>query len=199
MRRLLPLLLILLLPLSLLSCRAATEEEVLPAAQALIEQSELINDLLIGAGAPRGEGGFEGYDFVSEAWMEEHGIYTVSDLRAAVLTVYTPEVSDILFRKALTTGDEVLADYRDRPAPGRGLLILSEREGWYGGETREFLYDTMVMTASARSTATVTVDVVITAEDGEAQTRTLTLPLVREEDGWRLDKLTYIAPLILAD
>ena len=36
MRRLLPLmLLVLILPLSLLSCRSVTEEEVLPAARAL--------------------------------------------------------------------------------------------------------------------------------------------------------------------
>lgn len=199
MRRLFSLLLVFLLPLSLLSCRRASEEEVLPAARALIERSELVNAILIGEGAPRGDGGFEGYDFVSEAWMEETGIYTVADLRAATLAVYTPEVADILFRKALTNNDEVLADYRDRAAPGRGLLILCEREGWYSGEVREYLYDTMVMTASSSRTATVTLDVRITAEGAEAQTRTLTLPLVREEDGWRCDKLTYIAPLILVD
>lgn len=200
MRRLFPLLLLVLcLPLSLLSCHSVTEEEVLPAARALLESAALINDTMIGEGAPRGEGGFEGYDFVSEEWGEETGIYTVSDLRAAVLSVYTEEVAEILFRKALTTSHEVLADYRDRAAPGRGLLILSEREGWYSGETREYLYDTMVMTASSSDTATVTVDVRISAENIEAQIRTLTLPLVRGADGWRCDKLTYIAPLILVD
>ena len=131
--------------------------------------------------------------------MRETGIDTVANLRAAVLRVYTPEVADILFRKALTNGHEVLADYRDRPAPGRGLLILGEREGWYEDVVLEYLFDTMKMTSSERNAATVTLDVLVAHEGEEAQRRTLTLPLVRLADGWRCDKLTYLAPLLLVD
>lgn len=200
MRRLLPLLLLLaLLPLSLLSCGGAAAEEVLPAARALIEQSVAINDIMIGEGAPRDGEAFEGYDYVSEEWMEENGIHTVADLRAATLRVYTPEVADILFRKALTNGHEVLADYRDRPSPGRGLLILGEREGWYENVSLEYLYDTMQMTKSQKNSATVTIDVLVGRVGEEKQRRTLTLPLVRLSDGWRCDKLTYLAPLTLVD
>ena len=200
MRRLLPLLLLLaLLPLSLLSCGGAGAEEVLPAARTLIEQSVAINDMMIGEGIPRDGEAFDGYDYVSEEWMEETGIYTVADLRAAVLRVYTPEVADILFRKALTNGHEVLADYRDRAAPGRGLLILGEREGWYEDVELTYLYDTMQMTESRKNEATVTLDVLVARRGEEAQRRTLTLPLVRLADGWRCDKLTYLAPLPLVD
>lgn len=200
MRRLLPLLLLLLLPLSLLSCRAATAEEVLPAARALIEKSVLVNDIFIGVGAPRGEGGFEGYDFVSEEWMEKAGLFSVADLRTEAETVYTPEVCDILYRKALTNDHDVLADYRDRAAPGRGILILREREAWYEGVSCEYLFDTLQMTEASSDTATVTLDVLVSREGGETQTRTLTLPLVRLKDGtWRCDKLTYVAPIPLVD
>lgn len=204
MRRRFPLLALLLLlsllPLSLLSCRRATAEEVLPAARALIERSLLINDIFIGEGAPRGDGGFEGYDTVSEEWTEQTGITSVAALRAEAEAVYTAEVCDILYRKALKNDHETLADYRDRPSPGHGLLVLSEREGWYRDVVLEYLYDTMQLTDSAADTATVTLTVLVGHEGEERQERTLTLPLVRQEDGtWRCDKLTYVAPLPLID
>lgn len=193
MRRLLSLLLLLLLlPASLLSCGdPVTEEEVLPAAEALIRASVLLNGIYLGEGIPTGEVAFENYRYADADFCRERGIETVATLKERTLAVYTPAVADILFRKAFTTDDHSLGEYRD--GASGGIYVLETRECWYENTAHEYLFDTMRMKNATETGATVTLTVRITPEGKEPQERELSLPLVKTEDGWRCDKLTYVA------
>ena len=201
-RALATLLLLSLLTLSLLSCGGGapvTEEELFPAVRTLLEGSQLVNTVMIGPGIPKKGEAFdeyvhdEGYSYADEAWCEERGLGSVADIRTATEAVYTAPVANILYRKALSTDHDMLGDYRDR-ALGRGILVLTAREGWYTDTENEYLFDTMTLTEAAANTATVSLTVRVTRGELPPQERTLTLPLVRGKDGvWRCDKLTYVA------
>ena len=198
MKRLIPFLLALLtLCTLLLSCGGsqeppATAEEVSAAAVALLDRSLLVNSIFLGEGIPTSGEAFDGYMYADTEYCREMGVESVAELCLLAAEVYTPEVQDILYRKALTTTEDTLADYRDL-AVGRGLYVLSTREAWYKDTVHEYLTDTLLVTAIQKDTATVTVRVRITPEGKTPQERTLTLPLVRGEDGWRCDKLTCIS------
>ncbi len=193
MRRLLLLLmLLLLLPASLLSCGdPVTEEEVLPAAEALVRASQLLNTVYLGEGIPTGDIAFDGYRYADEAFCREHGITSIAALRAATEAVYTPAVADILYRKAFTTDEDSLGEYRE--GASGGLYVLGARESWYENTVHEYLFDTMRMENATKTGATVSITVRITPEGKEPQERQLSLPLVKGEGGWRCDKLTYVA------
>lgn len=193
MRRLISLLLLLLiLPASLLSCGdPVTEEEVLPEAERLIRASVLINEIYLGEGIPTGAVAFENYRYADEAFCRENGMETVAALRERTLAVYTPAVADILFRKALTTDDNSLGEYRD--GASGGLYVLDTRECWYENTAHKYLFDTMRMESATKTGATVKITVQITPEGKEPQERELSLPLVKTEEGFRCDKLTYVA------
>lgn len=194
MRRLLPLLLLLLLPLSLLSCGdVPTEEEVLPAAEQLIRASLLLNTVYLGEGIPAGEVAFGDYSYADKSFCEQNGLMSVAALKEKTEEVYTAEVAADLYRMFLTTDSETLGDYRDLPTAGEGLYVRTARTGWYRDMTHEYLFETMTLEDSSKSGATVSLTVRITPEGLEPQERRLSLPLVLGEDGWRCHKLTYIA------
>ncbi|MBQ2719506.1 MAG: hypothetical protein IJF73_05505 [Clostridia bacterium] len=205
MRRALSLLLTLavLLPLAL-SCTppppAVSEEEILPVAAALLEASKPVNLAFVGDGIPVREGTAAVGDFyfpADEGWLEEHGITTLDDLRAAAEAVYTPAVTALLFGKAFPTDSLTLYDYQVRSvATGEGILVLIDREpmfAWYRGITYEYLTDTMRLAAATAATATVTLSVRMYKDGGAPLVRELSLPLVLTEAGWRCDKLTSVA------
>ena len=198
MKRLIPFHLVILTLCTLfLSCGGsqeppATAEEVSAAAKELLLRSVAVNTIFLGDGIPATEEAFEGYLVCDEEYCQERGLTSVEALREAAAAVYTEEVTEILYRKALTTHDEVLADYRDR-ALGRGLVVLDDREAWYRDTTHDYLTESLLVGEITRDTAKVTVRVRITPEGKPPQERTLTLPLVRTEEGWRCDKLTCIS------
>ena len=197
MRRLFSILLSALMLLSLLvSCGGgkppATAEEVGAAARTLLERSVLVNSIFLGDGIPTEGEAFDGYLYADEEYCREKGIDSVEKLCLLAAEVYTAEVQDILYRKALTTTEDTLADYRDRTV-GQGLYVLATREAWYEDTVHEYLTDTLVVTSVGADTATVTVRVRISPKDKPPQERTLTLPLVKGDSGWRCDKLTCIS------
>ena len=194
------LLLCLLLPLCLTACgreEPVTEEEILPIAKSLIERSIVVNTALIGDGAPRGDEAFGEYLYVDRAWEDLHSVRSVEDLLSLTASVYTTQIYGILYSEAITKDGQEPPDYQNRAVtdtnPLGGLLIHKDREGWYKDTEHEYRYDTMKMTASTANTATVTMKVVITPEGYKPQERELTLNLLRTADGWRCDKLTYVA------
>ena len=199
MRRTLSLLLLLAVILSILmlpSCgggAAVGLEELRTLLPSLLEKAELVNLILIGEGIPTEQDGFDEYLFGDEAWCKSHGIASVADIRRMTEEVYTAATADILYRKALSTDDKVLGDYRDRVI-GDGVLVLKTRQGWYEDTENEYLLDTLTLEAATAKTAVVTLTVGVTKGDEPRQERTLRLPLVKGDDGvWRCDKLTYVA------
>ena len=192
MRRITAFLLLLLLPATLLACgEPVTAEEVLPAAQRLIEDSLLLSEIYLGEGIPTGEVAFENYRYADEEFCREHGITTLAALRERTLAVYTAAAAEFFFRKAFTTDDNSLGEYRD--GASGGIYVLEDREVWYENTEHEYLFDTMRMENAAKASATVILSVRITPEGKEPQVRELRLPLVKTEDGWRCDKATYVA------
>ena len=173
---------------------AVTAEEILPVARALIERSVLANDVMIGGGPPKGDLAFGEYYHVDQEWQSRYGIDSVEDLLSYVASVYTTTWYDRLYEWTITKDGVEPPDYQNRGAPATGLLVYAGRSGRYDDTTvYEYLYDTMTMTASTANTATVTLTVRITPDGCTPQERELSLNLLYTQDGWRCDKLTYVA------
>ncbi len=197
MRRLSLLLLVLLLaPMLLVGCGPSAPEdgELKNTATALIEGAVTVNTVFLGDGIPTNGEAFENYLFADEAWIEETGIDSVEGLIAAAEAVYTEEVVSMLTRYACFDQAESLAHYRDRPAPGKGLLVLALREGIEEGSTCTYRTGEIAIKEKSGTRALITLPLTVSPSgEGEPQERMLELPLVRGEDGWRLDKLTFVA------
>lgn len=186
------LLFILLLPLLLAGCTAKpSEEEIFSEVERLVPATVLINGVFLGEGIPTGGEAFDGYLYADEGWMAETGLGTVEALLSAAYAVYSDEVVSMLSRYACFNDEEELPHYRNK-ATEDGLFVLAARQGMYTGLTHEYLLDTLTLRSVGSRAATVELTVRIT-RSGETQERVLALPLVREDDGWRLDKLTYVA------
>ena len=194
MRRILALLLLLVLLLPLASCGAdlSSEEEIRTAATALIESSLFVNEVFLGEGIPAEEHAFDGYLYADGAWMEEHGVYTVEELLARASLVYTEEVVAMLSRFASLDSEEEMPHYRNRTVE-RGLLVLEDRKRQYEGLSFSYRTDGIEIAERRRDRAVVTLSVSVWRTPAEKQERTLRLPMVLGEDGWRLDKITYVA------
>ena len=195
MRRLLALLLLLLmLPSLLVGCGgpAPTDEEIKQTASRLIAGSLLPNTVFLGDGIPAEEWAFDGYRYADEDWMQEYSMRTVEALTAAAEAVYTDAVVAMLTRYACFDSTEEMPHYRNRTVE-EGLLVLDARTGLFEGLV--FNYKTEDMTVEQRSAtgALVSLTVEVSRAPGETREKSLHLPLVRTEDGWRLDKLTYVA------
>ncbi len=195
MRRLLALLLLLLVILSLLvGCGGAapTDEEIKAAARELIGASVLPNAVFLGDGIPAEEWAFDGYRYADEDWMREHSLFTVEALIAAAEAVYTGEVVAMLTRYASLDSQEELPHYRNRTVE-EGLLVLDARQPMLRGLSFEYGTDGMTVEEKSADRAVVSLSVRVWREGEEAQEKTLRLPLIRTDDGWRLDKLTCVA------
>lgn len=190
----------LILPLTLAACgrgEAVTAEQILPIARTLIEKSVIVNTAFLGDGVPTGSEAFGEYVYADRDFESKHNIRSVEDLLSLCASVYTTAIYDILYQDAIIKDGVEPPDYQNRPKtdenPSGGLLCYREREGWYKNTKHEYLFDTMTMKASTASSATVALTVRITPEGYAPQERELVLNLVRIEDGWRCDKLTYVA------
>ena len=192
-------LLLVLLP-TLAACgegEAVTADEILPIARALIERSVTVNTAMIGDGVPTGSEAFGEYIYADRAWESKHSVRSVEDLLTLTASVYTTAVYDVLYRDVITKDGVEPPDYQNRAKtdtnPEGGLLVHKDRRGWYENTVHEYLFDTMALTAAGEDHATVAITVRITPDGKAPQERKITLPLVRTEDGWRFDKLTYVA------
>lgn len=172
-------------------------DEILPIARALIERSVIVNTALIGDGVPMGDEAFGEYVYADRAFENEHSIHSVEDLLSLCASVYTATVYNVLYQDAIVKDGIEPPDYQNRPKtdenPTGGLLVHREREGWYRNTAHEYLYDTMTLTAAGTRSATVTLTVRVTPEGYAPMERELVLNLLLTEDGWRCDKLTYVA------
>ena len=195
MRRASSLLLLLLLMTSLLfGCggKAPSDEELLTAAGELVAASVMVNEVFLGDGIPTGDFAFDGYRHADDGWMEDTGLHSVDTLVAAARAVYSTEVVAMLTRFACLDDEEELPHYRDNVVDD-SLYVLASREGLF--HHLSFVYKTGEMTVEEKraGSATVLLGVCVTQEDGQTREKTLRLPLVKGDDGWRLDKLTYVA------
>ncbi len=190
------LMVLLLLPM-LFACSAEPDDEVLAAAEALLAQSATVNALCFGEGlSPVAEGGFSsgGYTEADPVSLEKYGISSVSDIRAMVSAVYSvaaaEQLAQIVFAPVQTEGG--FASYRRYydAVDGERAVLMVKRE--YTPLTQgEVRYENVRLAENARGRAKILVDITVT--DGE-RVRTLTdegFSLRREEQGWRLDTLTY--------
>ena len=170
-----------------------TAEEVFPAARELIEQSVKVNTILLGDGPRVDSLAFGEYYYAAEDWEEEYKIHSVEDILNLTASVYTTAVYNVLYDSVITKDGVEPPDYQNRGKPATGLLVYTERQGWYKNTVHEYLFDTMTLTAATANAATVTLMVRITPEGYTPQEREISLNLLRTEVGWRCDKLTYVA------
>ncbi len=201
--------------LSVVSCaerdREYNAEEVAVAAKALIESSELLNEIYYGKGIPYELGSSEGsykYKPANIIWLDQKGFQTVDELKEMTRKVYTESLCNSIFAAKLgsmqdATGTiESFARYvqvyeSEDPTLPRHILVDIKAEPIFVCEN-EYLYDTLKVTHSKGEKVYITVDVVVTrpAENGDdaakTETLTLTLPLIEEENGWRISGYTFL-------
>ena len=191
---------VLLLAFLLTACGGkdpVTAEEVLPVARALIEKSVIVNTIMIGDGFPTGSEAFGEFLYGDRAFEEEHNLHSVEDILTLTASVYSTQIYTVLYDGVITKDGVLPPDYQNRAVtdtnPTGGVLVHRDREGWYKDTTHEYLFDTMTMTAASANAATVTITVRIQPAGYEPQEREISVNLIRNENGWRLDKLTYVA------
>lgn len=176
---------------------AVTADEVLPVARTLIEKSVLVNTIMIGDGFPTGNEAFGEFLYGDRAFEDEHNLHSVEDILTLTASVYSTPIYTVLYDDVITKDGVLPPDYQNRAVtdtnPSGGVLVHRDREGWYKDTTHEYLYDTMTMTAASQDAATVTLTVRVQPEGYEPREKEISLNLIRNETGWRLDKLTYVA------
>lgn len=174
-----------------------TADEILPIARSLIERSLIVNTVMIGDGVPTGNEAFGEYFFADRAYENAHNLRSVEDILSLTASVYTAAIYDILYGEAITKDGLVPPDYQNRAKtdtnPSGGILVYKNREGWYRDTEHEYLFDTMTLVSATARSATVTLTVVVSPLGYTPQERELSLNLLLTEDGWRCDKLTYVA------
>ena len=176
---------------------AVTAEEIFPIARTLIERSKTVNSIMLGDGVPTGTEAFGEYLYADRTFEDTHSLHSVEDILSMTASVYTATIYDILYAETITKDGVEPPDYQNRAVtdtnPSGGVLVHRDREGWYKNTTHEYLYDTMTLTAAGASTATVTLKVRIQPSGYTPQEREISVNLLLTEDGWRCDKLTYVA------
>ena len=190
---------LLLLP-TLASCgggEAVTAEEILPIARTLIERSVTVNRIMIGDGVPTGTEAFGEYLYADRTFEDTHSIHSVEDILSMTASVYTSTIYNVLYEATIVKDGVEPPDYQNRAVtdtnPSGGVLVHRDREGWYKDTTHEYLYDTMTLTAASAGAATVTLTVRVQPSGYAPQEREISVNLLLTEDGWRCDKLTYVA------
>ncbi len=196
-----------------ISCGEPETPEVVPrdydaaqveaAARQLLADSRWLCDIYYGAGMPLCEAedayAIGRYHQVDDAYLTEHGITSLEDVKQKTRKLFSQAQSQLLFSTVLShvsDGDVPISMPRyseqaaDAEHPYR-MLIDIEAPVYYPDD---YVYDLSSVRASHAEgervffTVTVTVTKSGEGEDaGKTQTRTQTLCLLEEADGWRLD------------
>lgn len=198
-KRWIALLALALLLVSFVGCAGdqVEEDEIFPAARALIEESKVLNELYFGEGIPvRGDVALEGvYAQADRGALQEMGFEGIADIREKTKQVFSPSMCSWLFGRAFSaesTGTGVsLARYYEKSDQNNTLMVLTTAEVYLNGAVT-YDYSTMKIKGQHRDTVELTLEATVTTEAGLSRKETITVKVIKESDGWRLDSPTYL-------
>lgn len=195
------LILVLLFVPALSSCgnRDYDEETVKAAARELLEKSTAVNEIFYGVGMPVDEGtaGTGYYKPVKKEYLSSLGIAGLDGLRNLTKEVYTDELSDIIFETKLNSVKDssgniiVYSRYIEAKIKDETrVLIYTAGEPTYQNDV-EYLYDTLTVKGSKGERIIAELDVRLITFDGFSRDEKIEIILLEENDGFRLDSLSF--------
>ena len=182
--------------------RSYDEAEVKAAAEQLLEKSLLVNEIFYGEGLEYDENSIVSsgsYSPATASALSELGISSTDGLRNLAKEVYTDGLCDIIFRTKLSSlkdgdgGDIVsLTRYFDKNVKGTNyLMVYTLDEANYDNEI-EYLYETLTVTGADGEYIMIEVDVLLTSGIGLTRSDRVEFILLEENDGFRLDTLSFV-------
>ena len=186
----------------LVSCdRTYDEDEVKAAAQVLLENSKTVNEIFYGKGLGYDEESELTYGIYSPA-DEEHlaalGVSNTEGLKTLTKTVYTNELCEIIFSTKLssvkdTDGEvkELRRYYDGKFGDSTVIMVYTEAFVNYDNDI-DYLYETLTVMGADGEYINIEVDVLLTSIYGETRTVRAEFSLLEEENGFRLDTLSFV-------
>ena len=186
----------------LVSCdRTYDEDEVKAAAQVLLENSKTVNEIFYGKGLGYDEESELTYGIYSPA-DEEHlaalGVSNTEGLKTLTKTVYTNELCEIIFSTRLssvkdTDGEvkELRRYYDGKFGDSTVIMVYTEAFVNYDNDI-DYLYETLTVMGADGEYINIEVDVLLTSIYGETRTVRAEFSLLEEENGFRLDTLSFV-------
>lgn len=193
---------------SVISCgkvenREYDEAQVLLAAKALIEKSEILNELYYGKGIAYEDdinlatGIYYPADEIS---VKSFGIETVEDIKTLTRECFTVSLSNIMIGTKLqavtdSSGNQSYVRYYQKydtldPKKPECIMVNKEIEVLLKDKVT-YDYSTLSVKGAEGQTVKVTIAVTVENEKGDVQHKTLEIGLLEEENGWRIDTPTY--------
>ena len=186
----------------LVSCdRTYDEDEVKAAAQVLLENSKTVNEIFYGKGLGYDEESELTYGIYSPA-DEEHlaalGVSNTEGLKTLTKRVYTNELCEIIFSTRLssvkdTDGEvkELRRYYDGKFGDSTVIMVYTEAFVNYDNDI-DYLYETLTVMGADGEYINIEVDVLLTSIYGETRTVRAEFSLLEEENGFRLDTLSFV-------
>ncbi|MBR5140080.1 MAG: hypothetical protein IKV16_03405 [Clostridia bacterium] len=206
MKRIISLILLLVLTVTAFTAcdRKYDENEVKAAAEKLIAESILLNDIFWGDGLPHYEDkNYSDGDYYAaiEAYHYGLGFTTVSELRALTESVFSTEYTNIIASTVFSEiydGQEMVytSRYYQKYSAGDGvtpesIMVNSNWKKLLNGEV-SYDYSSLTVTHSEDEVVYVTINATVTLDGKNPKTSTLEIGLIEEDAGWRIHTPTYL-------
>lgn len=191
----------LLFSFSLTSCgdRDYDEEEVIAASRELLLKSIEVNKVFYGEGLILDEDtNFSNGSYYPayELQFENLSFNDIEGLKKLTESVYTKDLSELIFSTKLSSVEDEnyvisLARYYQRDDDFiRCIMIYKDAEVLYTNEV-DYIYDSIKVIGADGEYIKITVDTVLTDKEGSSETVNIELKLLEEENGFRLDTLSF--------
>ena len=184
----------LLFSFSLTSCG-----EVIAASRELLLKSIEVNKVFYGEGLILDEDtNFSNGSYYPayELQFENLSFNDIEGLKKLTESVYTKDLSELIFSTKLSSVEDEnyvisLARYYQRDDDFiRCIMIYKDAEVLYTNEV-DYIYDSIKVIGADGEYIKITVDTVLTDKDGSSETVNIELKLLEEENGFRLDTLSF--------
>ena len=185
--------------------REYDEAEVLAAAEMLIEDSIILNEIYWGTGIPYKQDPnlAEGvYYPADDAYLESIGISTLEDLKTLTRKTFSKSQCEWIFETLLSsvsTGSSIVSLARygqkwggDNLDVPEYILVNSDATVWLD-DTVDYNYDMMAVSDVEGEVITVRLLVTVTNPEGKIMNENIDVKLIEESDGWRLHSPTYVS------
>lgn len=206
MKKILSLIISLVLTVTVFtSCdRKYDENEVKAAAEKLIEDSILLNEIFWGDGLVHyDDKNYSDGDYYAaiEAYHYRLGFTTVAELRALTEKTFSKEYTELIASTVFSEiydGEEVVHTSRyyqkysayDQTTPECIMVNAKWKKLLYGEVAYD--YSTLTVTHSDDEVVFVTVDATVTLDGENPKTKNIEIGLIEEDAGWRIHTPTYL-------
>ena len=182
--------------------REYNESEVRTAAEELIRESEILNEIYWGRGIPYTEDAnlsSGAYYPADEIYLNSIGVKTLEDLKQKTRGVFSTDMCEWVFESTLSsvgTGTGVLLSRYTQKWGGVNLdtpeyILVNKNHKVMLEDEVEYNYGSIKVLGAAGELVTVSIDCTVTNSEGLESKQTIKVDLIEEKDGWRIATPTY--------